>query len=235
MTNVRTVLTRPLSISTAMLAPRDAAVSSYVGLRRSVGIIGMSLPLVLPLLTLVVFDEKLPSSVSGYYHTTAGNILVGAMCAIGVFLLSYNFAPLDNWIANVAGVAAIVAGVVPTARFSDAKGLEQTASVIHLVSSAILFLMLAFFSLFLFTRTRTDAGGFFTPTKQKKERNIVYRICGWVIVGSLALAVILGLTLDNETMRELRAIFWLEAISIVAFGTSWLVKGGWLFRDQPPA
>lgn len=228
-------LTKPADqplITAAMLAPRDAAVLSYVGLRRSVGLIGMALPLVLPLVTMFAFDERLPTSVSGYYHTAAGNILVGAMCAIGVFLLSYNFAPLDKWVSNVAGVSAIVAGVVPTARFSDATGLTLTGSVIHLVASAILFLCLAFFSLYLFTRS--NLAGFESP--QKKERNIVYQVCGWVIVLCLVLAMLVPVALDVETIRgQLRPIFWLEAIAIFAFGISWLVKGGWLFRDQLPA
>lgn len=228
MTNLRAALARPLAINPALFAPRDAAVSSYIALRRSVGLIGMSLPLVLPFLTLVVFDEKLPSSVSGYYHTAAGNILVGAMCAIGVFMLYYNFAPIDNWVSNVTGVSAIIAGIVPTARFSDAKGLVFTASVVHLISSAILFITLAIFSLFLFTRT--NLAGFSSPAK--KERNIVYQVCGWVIVLCLVLAVLVPFALDKEVIRELKPIFWLESVAIFAFGVSWLVKGGWLFRDQ---
>lgn len=227
----RTSLSRPLTIDVALFEPREAAVSSYIGLRRGVGIIGMCLPIVLPLLTTLAFQQDLPSSVSGYYHTAAGNILVGAMCAIGVFLLWYNFARIDNWVSNVAGVAAIVAGVVPTAKFSNATGLTQTASVIHLVASAILFLSLAVFCLFLFIRS--NLAGYTSP--QKKERNIVYQICGWVIVACLVLAVLVPILLDKETIRgELRPIFWLESIAIVAFGISWLVKGGWLFRDQAP-
>ena len=34
-------------------------------------------------------------------------------------------------------------------------------------------------------------------------------------------------------VRDTRAVFWLEALAIVAFGVSWLVKGEAILKDRP--
>jgi hypothetical protein len=52
---------------------------------------------------------------SGYYYTGMHNIFVGALCALGVFLVAYNgYDDLDRWITNIAGAAAIIVALFPT-------------------------------------------------------------------------------------------------------------------------
>ena len=44
----------------------------------------------------------LPNSLSDYYYTPMRNILVGALCVLGVFLLLYDVSVrVDRWITNV--------------------------------------------------------------------------------------------------------------------------------------
>lgn len=211
--------------------PDQQAVMSYIGLRRSVGAIGMALPFVLPLGIATFFKTDLPSSISGYYYTGMRDVFVGSMCAIGVFLLSYKFGWADKWLGNIAGVSAIGLSIFPTMPegYRAPTGWEHTAEVLHLMFAAVLFVALAVFCLVLFTRTGPDG----TPTEQKKMRNIVYRICGWVIVACLVLAVLAGVALGTTLKAELRPLFWLESVAVFAFGVSWLVKGETLFRDPP--
>ena len=37
----------------------------------------------------------------------------------------------------------------------------------------------------------------------------------------------------QKALSVYRPIFWLEAIAVVTFGFSWLVKGATLWKDQP--
>ena len=71
--------------------------------------------------------------------------------------------------------------------------------------------MLSINSLFLFTLGEEN------PTKQKKIRNIVYRVCGIGMLCALALMVI--------PVSFFAKTFIVEAIALTFFGISWLVKG----------
>ena len=96
------------------------------------------------------------------------------------------------------------------------------------------FLTLAYFSLFLFTKSDREM------TRKKRQRNIVYRACGYVILLAIALIVLGGLILYLELLpdatvrmvKSLDPLFWLESIAIVAFGVSWFVKGEAILKDE---
>ena len=64
-------------------------VLSYLGLRRAVGYIGIGLPFVLLFGKLLVQGGPLPGSISAYYYSDMRNVLVGALCAVAIFLISY--------------------------------------------------------------------------------------------------------------------------------------------------
>jgi hypothetical protein len=210
-----------------LVEPNQQAVLSYIGLRRAVGAIGVALPFVLWFGAFVVGADWQPS-ISAYYHTEMRDVLVGALCAIGVFLFSYKFGRLDSWAANVAAVTAIGVALVPTPRGADATGWEAVAGVLHVVFSGVFLLTLAFFSLVLFTRTKP--GG--QPTPRKQIRNRVYVTCGVVIIACVLLIVLTPVAVPAPVKDALHPVFWWEAIAIVAFGVSWFVKGETLWRDQ---
>lgn len=207
--------------------PNRNAVLSYTSLRRSVGAIGVALPPVLAIGAAVLFDVGLLSSVSAYYYTGMRGVLVGGLCAIGVFLLSYRFGRADDLLGDVAGSAAIGLALFPTAPEGGGTGWVRLVGVVHLVFAAVFFLALAVFSLFLFTRTDGDV------TPRKLVRNVVHRVCGWVILACLVLAVFTDLAADDAVKAEYRPLFWLETVAVLAFGVSWLVKGEALLGDRP--
>ena len=64
----------------------ESLVFSYLSLRRTIGFLGTALPFVLFLGALIIFRAGLQSSMSSYYHTGMGDVLVGTMCVIGFFL-----------------------------------------------------------------------------------------------------------------------------------------------------
>ena len=215
------------------LAGDSALASAYTHLQQIVGVIAVLLPFALLIGNKALSGDELESSISAYYHTPMGDVFVGALCALGVFFLSYNYKPLpgfnlDNKLSTLASVAAFGVAFFPTT--SDATPATQSEQVVgrvHLSFAFVLFGLLAVFALFLFPR----AGG--EMTAAKRHRNIVYKACGWIIVGAMVLVPVSNLT---DPPDGLHAFFWLETICVVAFGVSWLVKGGFLgiLADKKP-
>ena len=164
------------------LAGDSALAAAYTHLQQIVGVIAVSLPFVLIIGNRALSGDELETSISAYYHTTMGGVFVGALCALAVFFLSYNYKPLpgfnlDNKLSTLAAIAALGVAFFPTT--SDASVSTQSEQVVgrvHLTFAGLLFALLAVFALFLFPRS----GG--AKTAAKKHRNIVYRTCGVVIV-----------------------------------------------------
>src|SRR5262249_50789988 len=96
---------------------QDPPTASYMMLREEIGWIGTLLPFAVAVVNMLfVSSVILKGSVSGYYYTGARNVLVGGLCAIGVFLFAYKgYDNWDRWITNVAGLFAIGVAFFPTA------------------------------------------------------------------------------------------------------------------------
>lgn len=214
---------------------QENLVVSYLQLRKAIGIIGCALPVVLPLGTMLYgmiypdeYQSTLQSSISGYYYTAMRNYFVGSLCAIALFLFAYQYQGQDgerspdNIAGNIAGFFALLVAFIPTAPDSPATTRQEHFGTVHLLAAGAFFIMLAFFSLYLFVKT--DSPGNITP--EKRKRNIVYRICGWTMLACIVLIVFLKLMTGVEaSLASLRPVFWLEALAVIAFGVSWLVKG----------
>lgn len=203
------------------------AVLSYIGLRRSVGIIGIALPFVVALGNLLLTGDGLRSSISSYYYTGMRDVFVGSLCAVGVFLFCYRYEQPDDRLGNLAGVAAIGVALFPTRPEGTASTAQTVVGWLHLTFAVAFFASLAWFCLVLFTR---DDGA---RTTRKSVRNMVYRTCGIVILTCLALAALNPLVVPDGLARALHPLFWLESAAIVAFGVAWFVKGDTVLRDRP--
>jgi hypothetical protein len=203
--------------------PDQDAVISYRLLRMLVGIIGFALPVVAVLGKLWLNGRGVESSISAYYYTHMRNYFVGSLCAIGVFLFSYRYAPRDNFLSNIAAVLVIFVAVFPT---SPTNATDWVGKV-HLVCASGFFVVLGYFAFRLFRETGPD------PTPRKLLRNRIYLVCGIAIWVSVALAAITGLTFSSELVATWHPLLVLEAVAVYAFSFSWLVKGGlWLFADN---
>lgn len=208
---------------------------SYLALRKAVGIIGILLPVVLAVGTNLVGDVSgLRPSISLYYGTSMGDVLVGALCAVGLFLFFYaGYEPIDNWAGNFAGTFAIGTALFPAVvgpyrveGFPGTAGFPSWVRTVHLTSAALFFLTLAFFSLFLFTRTTSDT----PPTPQKQLRNRIYVICGVTIVVALIVIIVYSALVPLAERSSL--VFFIEAIALLAFAISWLTKGEAILTDK---
>lgn len=209
----------------------ESLVLSYLGLRKAIGIIGILLPFVLVFGKILLEGEGLSieSSISAYYYTVMGDVFVGSLCAVGVFLLSYRgYERKDNIAGDIACIFAIGVALFPTTPEINWTSKDKIIGDVHLFCATGFFLTLAFFSLCLFRKTNPDK----PPTRMKVWRNRVYAACGYIILACLALAAVVSFVSDDLPIKRLDPIFWLEATAIVAFGVSWFTKGEAILKDE---
>ena len=197
------------------------ALVSYVTLRRIVGILGVSLPVVLALWGFALCRcVGLQPSISDYYSLRTRDALVGILFTIGWFLFTYRgYERKDNVAGNLAGVFALGVALFPNSG-------TATERHVHFASALGLFLVLAYFSLFLFTKS---AG---SPTPQKRTRNAIYRLCGVSMLCCIAAIGVYYAALVNTSLSAWQPVFWLESLALWSFGISWFVKGETFFKDR---
>ncbi len=123
---------------------------------------------------------------------------------------------------------------------ADYFRLFPWTSTLHYASAAFLFGFLAWFSLFVFTaaeshQRRTNG----TLTQIKVIRNSLYYAAGIIIIVCMAAMALSALlmaftSIDMSWWDRGNWTFWFEAIALLAFGISWLVKGRFLryLRDE---
>jgi hypothetical protein len=209
---------------------------SYNTLRRIVGILGIAFPIVLSIGALLFGDcDSIQKSISIYYHTIMRNFFVGILSAIGLFLFTYKgYDRIDNIAGTLAGIFAFGVAFFPcsiTGPFTNCLPTPLNNGIwfiLHLISAGALFVTLALFSIFLFTKTHGQ------KTKMKIKRNRLYRTCGIIMLVSIAIIGIVAILNHFGHLiwlQKYHFIFWLESISLWAFGTSWLVKGRAFWRD----
>jgi len=196
----------------------DNMLISFRALRRAIGIIGIALPIALVLGENQFGRSGILDSISSYYWSDAmRDVLVGSLCAIGVFLGSYRGEKRwDNLAGNFACAFAVGVAVFPCSKPMEPR---TASNYVHYGSAAGLFLMLAYYCLFSFTGQ--DPGTI--PTEKKPIRNGVYRTCGGVILVCIIAIAAVGLLPPENPIKNL--VFWLEATAIWAFGWSWYIKG----------
>jgi hypothetical protein len=205
----------------------DSLVLSYLGLRKAIGIIGMSLPFVLFFGKMIISGPGIESSISAYYYTVMRDVFVGSLCAIGVFLISYRgYERMDDITGKIATVFALGTALFPTSPVNPSE-TQLLIGRLHILFALGLFITLAFFALFLFRKTDPNK----PPTPQKIKRNLIYTICGYGIILCVALIILTTFLPSDSVIYSYRPVFWLEALAIILFGISWFVKGEAILKD----
>lgn len=213
---------------------RDDVVRAYYRIRRMLGWLGLSLPVVL-ILGGWLSKGAVEPSLSDYYHTLMRDAFIGVLTAIGLFLITYPGHPRqpgehlsDDMITTLAGLAAFGVAYFPNEMRTNANLLGsitqqmlgyRLAAAAHYLSAVVFLSGLAAMCLRRFTRTA------------RPVRRRIYRACGWTIV-AMTLAVIaaswfkiMGPEGPQAVVNRGLLVLWFEAIAIWAFALAWLVKG----------
>lgn len=218
----------------------NTLVLSFLAVRQSLGYLGLFLPASL-LVHAALSGARLEASISDFYYTAMGGVLVGTLVAIGLFLVSYQgYAPLpgerlsDRWLARIAGLSALGVALLPVHRDGYPVctvppdtcwifGASRHPEFLHFASAVVFFGCMAAFSLFQFTRgDRDDAG-----RPRWTARCTLFILCGTVIVAVMVamLPYVFADPADRARMAANHYLFWAESIGVVAFAVSWLAKG----------
>ena len=193
---------------------------SYMALRQVIGILGMFLPFAVVFFAAVFGSEEcLPqncfSTISATYHTNAGPIMVGLLFCVGLFLVTYDgYDRQDSIVSTISGIAAMGIAFFPCTLkvLSLCRSFACTrvgifhlpievSNIIHLALAAAFFLLLAYNSFFLFTKTKNKD----SMSNEKKKRNLLYKICGLIIFASIIciLVIIYYILFFSEILRIL--------------------------------
>jgi uncharacterized protein YacL len=196
--------------------------------------LGILLPLVCFLGGKLFASLPIQQSISFYYHTNVQDYFVGLLVGVSLFLITYKGPEvIDNFVSTITGFFGLMIIIFPCLLAKEVKtpiGFFQLnpdiSDKLHMICSVFFFVLLAVNSLFLFTLTDKKK----EMSNNKKKRNIVYRVCGILILISIIALVIL-FKVNEQIVEEKRIVFIFETIMVVSFGVSWLVKGETILRD----
>ena len=190
-------------------------------------ILAVHIPLVIrPLLPLICIlgglafaDLPGQRSISFYYNTNMRDFFVGLLIAVSMFLFTYKgYEFIDNLITSIIGAAGLGIAFFPVSSVDNLSvpiGLFQINSkisdVVHLISAAIFFSLLAANSMFVFTLSKDKN---IEKTRNKKIRNIIYIFCGVIILLSLLMFPLLVAVYARLARAE-------EREAAVGFGEAW--------------
>ena len=236
-------------------------VLSYMELRQMIGFLAATLPFILYFGGKFVFGVPLQRSLSYYYHSGMGDVLVGVMCAVAFFMFAYKgYNRTDNRlghmcclfslgialapavpnpliekglpsVVNCDGIAEILKKQVCPVIADVPTSFDVIMGYVHLVSSGLLFCTLIYFSLFLFTKSNKPKEEW---SNNKKKRNKIYIACGVIMILCMIVISIQDYVPGSiaDFLRNKKAFFWMESTAIIAFGFSWLTKGQAILKDE---
>jgi hypothetical protein len=203
--------------------------NSYLLLRRAIGWIGTLLPIVLIAGDAAFSSTGLPDSLSDYYYTPMRNVLIGSLCVLGVFLVVYDVGVRAYcWITNVAGVGVLGVAFLPgSPEIPHLSTSQQVIGDLHVFFAAIAFVALSV-TTWCFARADSDGPDASAPSPGAAT---FYRASGAVMLGFVVLSGVANL-LPTSVKDATFLLFIFEALAIITFGISWLVKGRAL-QPQP--
>lgn len=221
-------------------------VFSYLAMRNLIGIAGLLLPIIIAIFPARKTDFlNIKPSISDYYYTDRGDVLVVTLSILGVFLFTYKgYRTLERILTIVAGISAIGIAFVPTKQVC-----ESCAHSVHFVESGIFkfligtswhfifagtfLISLAIISIFYFTKGKPHANDIeLFPRKitQKTKRNRVYRICGIVMIACVAVIGVYFIL--KPDLGGFPVVYVFETLAVWAFAISWFTKGETLWPDN---
>lgn len=164
-------------------------------------------------------------SISDTYYANSKMCMIGLLFATGVFFFSYKgydwrdrLCSLIQSIACMGIIAFPCTGPDSTARVGLFGAIATESSKIHFFFAALLFVMFAINVLFLFTIGKGE------PTKKKKVRNTIYRVCGIIIVAFIVIQALTSTVLSKYIPDWLPMTLINEFFMLEAFAFAYIVK-----------
>lgn len=207
-------------------------VMTYRSIRRAIGYLAISLPIILLILSCFsFFNTNIQTSISHYYYTNLREIFTGTLFAVGLFLIRYKgHSNISIWkndkvLTNIAGIMAVGVALIPTTPIKTDEPIYcKIITLIHIpldwlhyAFAGILFFILALLAINVFTIGKENENNI---PKSIFDENNIYRFCGYSILLFIILIPIFSIT---KLFPYSTLIF--EALSLFVFGFAWLIKG----------
>lgn len=197
---------------------------SYLAIRRSIGFLGILLPLLLISGGLVFNSGSVEFSLSAYYHNNMGDLFVLILGAAGMLLLVYQGREIIiRILTSISGILALLIILFPTYTpgVTGGYGVFQLDPVlsgrIHMVCAIAFFALLGIISFWRFTDHRKDS-----PAERVKLDRW-YKLLGLTILICAGLYLFIGIFFKEANTSY--PILILETIGLEAMGLTWLIKG----------
>jgi magnesium-transporting ATPase (P-type) len=233
----------------------DDLIISYLTIRKAIGWLGLLLPFMLLIGNYTVnkldilnssffikdcngaayaASGSFKASISHYYYSTVGELFTGVLCAVALFMFCYKGHKLrkgekglsDSALANLCGAFALGVVVFPTGSSCITDNMRiflssDNTGYIHFTMAALFFISLSVMSMVNFRRT-DDIVSF-----GKGKNHKTFLVCGIAMLVCLVLVFIYSMWIDGKYawLDRLHPVFCLEAIALIFFGISWLIKG----------
>jgi len=193
---------------------------SFIVQRTGMALLAAVFPFVFLASSYIFGRTEFQASISRYYWTLdpERNFFVGALCAIGVFLLLYKgYNWLEDRVLDAAGI-----GAVGTAFFPTIKNGGGGSFSLHGFFAVTFFACIFFICIFMSDKSLQEI----VDLKRREWFRKAYRICSGVMVVSILLAVVTRFLPDEYTLviYAKGAIFWFEAVGVWSFSAYWYIK-----------
>lgn len=243
-------------------------VLSYLFLRRIVGALGFLFPIVLAIGAVLLGScVGFQDSISDYHNTNMRDVFVGLFSAISLFLFVYSgYDKLDSFMAKAAGILGFLVCIFPddvdiknkcSIRVDLLQNIPEWFDKVHFTSAVLFFLVLAYFSIFLFTKSKKDneeidaenksvmwlamhsVKTFFQNQKpevkaqlkkadpKKAKRNKIYRWCGYIII--LCLLILAAFFIAGKPDFK---ILWFPPVYFFETVALWAFAFSWFIKGK---
>ena len=173
--------------------------------------------------------DKWYMSISATYYANSNMFMIGELVAIGIMFLSYHgYDKKDAIVSSIQGIGALGIVAFPCMLGDGNNDFFKQVGILgfpmdishklHVISVCLLCGTFWINLMFLFTLSNGNI------TKKKKIRNLIYRICGVIVIIGL-LTLIFGNLICKSLSNDWFPITLIsEFIMFVPFGFSYMVK-----------
>jgi hypothetical protein len=218
--------------------PPDTRVISHTWLLGFVGLLAVSIPVLLLLVSALSSDVDQQPSISHFYYTAVRDILMGLLFSVAVFLFAYTGYPpkqgewpSDRSLSLIAGAGLACVVIFPTPALDTHPAFIPSLEYmlpdclvmwLHRIGAVAFMGSLGVMSLCNFRRTMIHRAGAMTTAIRTED--VIYKLAGWTMLGCVGAMILQAVLRPDGPMFFANATFWFESAGIFAFGISWLVK-----------
>jgi hypothetical protein len=208
---------------------------SYLAMRKWIGIFGMLLAVIIVLGGNLFSDLGIQQSISIYYYSNMRDLLVGLLCFVSIFLITYKGETKgENYVTIFTGITSLLVALFPcyNENYKDIKVslfqiYPQYSDKIHLISACLFFFFLGFISFVFFAEAKQVKSQLI-----KRNIRILYKISGIIIWLCLLGLIVHHFSRENSFLNGPYTTILLEAIALFIFGITWLIKGIQIKEEQ---